>query len=158
MQDLLSLVSLIPATLAITLGSKSVILSLHAASSSSLLDSEIHENIQSVKYLLLSANNSMYSENWIIWTLLGLDVSLYIGEICLNRPGINFVFKTDRWLVLPLILTKISYIRTLFFRFKQDCGLFKVWLRQVWLYKRISDRLMRHYVDSKFFDFSCNTN
>ena len=66
MQDLLSLVSLIPATLAITLGSKSVILLLHAASSSSLLDSEIHENIQSVKYLLLSANNPMYSENWII--------------------------------------------------------------------------------------------
>jgi hypothetical protein len=124
---------------------------LYCRKSQRTLNQEIHENIQSVKYLLLSANNSMYSENWIIWTLLGLDVSLYIGEICLNRPGINFVFKTDRWLVLPLILTKISYIRTLFFRFKQDCGLFKVWLRQVWLYKRISDRLMRHYVDSKFF-------
>jgi len=46
MQDLLGMVSLIPATLAITLGSKSVTLPLHAASSSSLLDSKIHENIQ----------------------------------------------------------------------------------------------------------------
>lgn len=67
MQDLLGLVSLIPATLAIILGSKSVTLSLHAASSSSVLDSKI-----SVKYLLLSVNNPIYSENWIIRTLLDL--------------------------------------------------------------------------------------